>query len=120
MRSSQLKRYIADIALTLDIHSVNLNVENEKIDKFYVGKELVFKVRLCRNLFESAMKSTKSAVKDADFQTDKGYLTFEAIMNLNICHPVRYPIMREHTIPHRVMKITRKGQITQDSMHFLS
>ena len=107
MRPPQLKRYIADIALTLDMHPANLGIESEETGKFFVGTEIVFKVRLCRNLFKSAMAGTKAEVEgtDFEFQTDDGYLTPQAIMNPNICQPVRYPTMREHTIPHRVVKI---------------
>ena len=102
MKTPQLKRYIADIALTLDMHPANLGIESEESGRFYVGQDVHFNIRYCQNLFKVAQAAK-------DLRTDEGYLKAGAIMNRHICQRARFPAGMEYQIPHRVMKILSRG-----------
>ena len=100
MKTPQLKRYIADIALTLDMYPANFGIESEESGKFYVGKDVHFNIRYCQNIFKVAQAAK-------DLRTGEGYLTGKAIMDRKICQRARFPSGFEYEVPHRVMKIVK-------------
>lgn len=95
----QARRYVADVALTIDMHPASLGIEPENDGKVYVADDIKLTLSIAENLFQFA-----EAVRD--HRTADGRVQDAAIDKYCRTMTVR----RLETIPSRIMRIkVRKG-----------